>query len=208
MLDSGRFALFLAAAVLLAVTPGPGILYVLARSLASGRREGIQASAGTFVGGLVNVVGAALGVSAVLAASAVAFAIVKYAGAAYLVYLGIPMIHSRNADPDVESALGPLRSAFTQGAVTEILNPKTALFFLSFIPQFITPEHGYVFVQFVLLGSTSVLLNTSADLVVVMFAGPLGHRLKSSFRFRRRQRTVCGLGMIGLGTWVAVADGK
>jgi threonine/homoserine/homoserine lactone efflux protein len=208
MLDSGRFALFLAAAFLLAVTPGPGIFYVLARSLAGGRREGIQSSAGTFVGGLVHVLGAALGVSAVLAASAVAFAIVKYAGAAYLVYLGVRMIHGRNAEPDLERALRPLRSAFTQGAVTEILNPKTALFFLSFIPQFIAPGRGHVFVQFLLLGSTSVLLNTSADLVVVFFAGPLGQRLKNSLRFRRRQRTACGLAMIGLGAWVAVVDSK
>jgi len=202
------FALFLAAAVLLAVTPGPGIFYVLARSLAGGRREGIQSSAGTFIGGLVHVLAAALGVSAVLAASAVAFAIVKYAGAAYLVYLGVRMIYSRNAEPYVESALRPLRGAFTQGAVTEILNPKTALFFLSFIPQFIAPARGHVFAQFLLLGSTSVLLNTSADLVVVMFAGPLGHRLKSSLRFRRRQRTACGLAMIGLGAWVAATDSK
>jgi threonine/homoserine/homoserine lactone efflux protein len=208
MLDSGRFALFLAAAFLLAVTPGPGIFYVLARSLAGGRREGIQSSAGTFVGGLVHVLGAALGVSAVLAASAVAFAIVKYAGAAYLVYLGVRMIHGRNAEPDLERALRPLRSAFTQGAVTEVLNPKTALFFLSFIPQFIAPGRGHVFVQFLLLGSTSVLLNTSADLVVVFFAGPLGQRLKNSLRFRRRQRTACGLAMIGLGAWVAVVDSK
>ena len=208
MLDSGRFALFLAAAFLLAVTPGPGIFYVLTRSLAGGRREGIRSSAGTFIGGLVHVLAAALGVSAMLAASAVAFASVKYAGAAYLVYLGVRMIQSRNAEPDLESALRPLRSAFTQGAITEILNPKTALFFLSFIPQFIAPERGHVFVQFLLLGSTSVLLNTSADLVVVMFAGPLGHRLKSSFRFRRRQRTACGLAMIGLGAWVAATDSK
>lgn len=208
MLDSGRFAIFLAAAFLLAVTPGPGIFYVLARSLAGGRREGVQSSAGTFVGGLVHVLGAALGVSAVLAASAVAFAIVKYAGAAYLVYLGARMIRSRNAQPDMGSAVRPLRSAFTQGAVTEILNPKTALFFLSFIPQFIAPERGRVFVQFVMLGATSVLLNTSADLVVVSFAGPLGRRLKSSLRFRRRQRTACGLAMIGLGAWVAATDSK
>ena len=156
----------------------------------------------------MHVLGAALGVSAVLAASAMAFAIVKYAGAAYLVYLGVRMIHSRNAEPDMESAVRPLGNAFTQGAVTEILNPKTALFFLSFIPQFIAPERGHVFVQFLLFGSTSVLLNTSTDLVVVMFAGPLGHRLKNSLRFRRRQRTACGLAMVGLGAWVAATDSK
>ena len=203
---SGRFTLFLAAAFLLAVTPGPGIFYVLARSLRGGRREGMESSAGTFIGGLVHVLGAALGVSAVLAASAVAFTIVKYAGAAYLVYLGVHMIQCRNEEPDAGSTRARLGNALTQGAFTEILNPKTALFFLSFIPQFIAPERGHVFLQFLLLGSTSVLLNTSADLVVVMFAGPIGHRLKHSLRFRRRQRTACGLAMIGLGAWVAATD--
>ncbi len=208
MLDSGRFALFLVAAFLLAVTPGPGIFYVLARSLAGGKREGVESSLGTFIGGLVHVFGAALGISAVLAASALAFAIVKYAGGAYLVYLGVRMIRSRNAEPVAEGAPRPSGGAFSQGIVTEVLNPKTALFFLSFIPQFITSALGHVFVQFLLLGATSVLLNTSADLVVVMFAGPLGHRLKSSVKFRRRQRTACGLAMIGLGAWVAATDSK
>lgn len=208
MPDSARFTLFLAAALLLAITPGPGIFYVLARSLAGGRREGVESSLGTFLGGLVHVLGAALGVSAVLAASAVAFAIVKYAGAAYLVYLGVRMIRSRNAEVLAENALSPSRSAFLQGILTEVLNPKTALFFLSFIPQFITPERSHILVQFLLLGSISVALNTSADLVVVFFAGPLGHRLRNSVRFRRRQRTVCGLAMIGLGAWVAVSDSK
>jgi threonine/homoserine/homoserine lactone efflux protein len=152
------------------------------------------------------VLGAALGVSAVLAASAFAFAIVKYAGAAYLIYLGIRMIRTRNAQLVEESTAGPSGNAFTQGVVTEVLNPKTALFFLSFIPQFITPERGHLFVQFLLLGAISVLLNTSADLVVVFFAGPLGLRLKNSVRFRRRQRTACGLAMIGLGAWVAAGQ--
>jgi len=208
MLDSARFTLFLAAALLLAVTPGPGIFYVLARSLRGGRHEGMESSAGAFLGGLAHVIAAALGVSAVLAASAVAFAIVKYAGAAYLVYLGVRMIRGRSAEPVVESAPRPVGNAFIQGAVTEILNPKTALFFLSFIPQFINPGRSHVFLQFLLLGAVAVVLNTTADLIVVCFAGPLGHLLKSSARFRRRQRAACGLAMIGLGTWVAVSDSK
>src|SRR6202790_2118518 len=126
MFDSHRFLVFLAAAVVLAVTPGPGIFYVLARSLAGGRREGVHSSVGTFVGGLFHVFAAALGVSAILAASAVAFHTVKYAGAAYLVWLGIRMIRSRNVELAV-SAATPSRGAFVQGIVTEALNPKTAL---------------------------------------------------------------------------------
>ena len=141
MFDAHRLLLFLAAALLLAVTPGPGIFYVLARSLAGGQREGIFSSLGTFVGGLFHVFAAALGFSAILAASAVAFHTVKYAGAAYLVWLGIRMIHTRNAEMSVEAARPP-NGAFRQGVLTEVLNPKTALFFLSFIPQFVAPAHG------------------------------------------------------------------
>jgi threonine/homoserine/homoserine lactone efflux protein len=204
MFDSHRFLLFLVAALLLAITPGPGIFYVLARSLAGGRREGILSSFGTFVGGLFHVLAAALGVSAILAASAVAFHTVKYAGAMYLVWLGIRMI--RNADMAVSVVQPAAAGAFRQGILTEVLNPKTALFFLSFIPQFIAPERGHVFLQFVVLGALSVLLNTAADLLVVILSVPLERKLKSSVRFRRGQRVASGLGMITLGAYVALAD--
>jgi threonine/homoserine/homoserine lactone efflux protein len=205
MLDSQRFLLFFAAALLLAITPGPGIFYVLARSLAGGRREGILSSFGTFVGGLFHVLAAALGVSAILAASALAFHTVKYAGAAYLVWLGIRMIRTRNTEMVVNAAL-PSQGAFRQGILTEVLNPKTALFFLSFIPQFIAPERGHVFLQFIVLGALSVILNTAADLLVVALASPLERKLKGSERFRRGQRVASGLGMIGLGAYVAFVD--
>ncbi|HET8966360.1 MAG TPA: LysE family translocator [Candidatus Acidoferrum sp.] len=199
--------LFLAAAILLAVTPGPGIFYVLARTLAGGRREGFQSSFGTFFGGLFHVFAAALGVSAILSASAVAFHTVKYAGAAYLVFLGVKMIRSRNAELPT-GATAPRGNAYRQGILTEALNPKTALFFLSFIPQFIAPERGHVFFQFATLGILSVTLNTAADLIVVSLAAPLERKLKSSARFRRGQRTASGLGMVGLGAYVAFSDAK
>ena len=207
MTDVHHFALFLAAAVLLAITPGPGIFYVLARTLAGGRKEGIESAAGTFFGGMFHVVAAALGVSAVLAASAVAFHTVKYAGAAYLVWLGIRMIRTRNAEM-AGPAAAPVQGSFRQGILTEALNPKTALFFLSFIPQFIATAQGHVFVQFLVLGAISVTLNTAADLVVVLMAAPLERKLKGSARFRRRQRVASGVGMIGLGAYVAFADAK
>ncbi len=207
MFDAHRFFIFLAAAVLLAVTPGPGIVYVLARSLADGRREGVHSSVGTFVGGLFHVFAAALGVSAILAASAVAFHTVKYAGAAYLVWLGIRMIRSRNVEITAASS-APQQNAFRQGIFTEVLNPKTALFFLSFIPQFIAPDRGHIFFQFVVLGVLSVSLNTLADLVVVVLAIPIERKLKNSATFRRRQRVASGLGMIGLGAYVAFADSR
>ena len=235
MIDAHRFLLFFVAALLLAVTPGPGIFYVLARTLAGGRREGFQSSFGTFFGGLFHVFAAAVGVSAILAASALAFRTVKYAGAAYLIFLGIKMIRSRNVPlPDQAAAdqsaaenaspaanapatLRPVdlpafrptaRAAFRQGILTEALNPKTALFFLSFIPQFIAPERGHIFLQFATLGILSVTLNTAADLLVVSLATPLERKLKSSPTFRSRQRTASGLGMISLGAYVALSDAK
>lgn len=154
MFHSDRLPLFLAAALLLAITPGPGIFYVLVRSLAGGKREGVLSSLGTFVGGLFHVFAAALGLSAILAASAIAFHTVKYAGAAYLVWLGIRMIRTRNAEMAMETS-GTTNGAFRQGILTEVLNPKTALFFLSFIPQFVAPARGHVFFQFAVLGCIS-----------------------------------------------------
>jgi threonine/homoserine/homoserine lactone efflux protein len=207
MLDAHRFFLFFVAALILAATPGPGIFYVLARTLGGGRREGILSLLGTFAGGMVHVLAAALGISAILAASAAAFHTVKYAGAAYLVWLGIRMIRTRNAELAVET-FAPARGAFGQGIVTEVLNPKTALFFLSFIPQFISPQLGHVFLQFLIFGTVSVALNTTADLLVVSLAVPLGRKLKASATFRRRQRVASGIGMIGLGAYVALTDAK
>jgi threonine/homoserine/homoserine lactone efflux protein len=181
---------------MLAITPGPGIFYVLARSLAGGRREGILSSVGTFLGGLVHVMAAAFGISAILAASAVAFEIVRYAGAAYLIYLGVAMIRARNADVETGNVAGSRRNPLLQGVTTERLNPKTALFFLSFIPQFVDVHRGHVTAQFLVLGTISVCLNTTADVLV----------LQRNARFRRRQRTASGVAMIGLGVYVAAAD--
>src|ERR1700746_2769754 len=207
MIDTSKFGLSLTAALLLAIAPGPGMLYVLARSLAGGRREGVLSSLGTFVGGMVHVLAGAAGVAGVLARSAVAFATVKYAGAAYLCFLGVRMI--LEARPDTGSipaeALRPVRNPFWQGIATEVLNPKTALFFLSFIPQFVDRTGAHMFWQFLMLGTISVTLNTSADLVVTMFAGPLGNKIRSSARFRRTQRTATGALMIGLGTYLAAS---
>jgi len=152
------------------------------------------------------VLAAAVGISAVIAASAVAFAILKYAGAVYLIFLGVGMIRSRNLPVEVAAVRTTSSHAFRQGIVTEVLNPKTALFFLSFIPQFVNPHLGRVGLQFVLLGFLS--LYTIADLAVVSFAAPISSRLKSSHRFRRNQRVLSGVAMIGLGTFVAFGESK
>lgn len=211
MIDPHRFSLFLAAATLLAIAPGPGMLYVLARTLNGGRRDGVLSSLGTFLGGLVHVLAAATGLSIVLATSATAFALVKYAGAGYLIYLGVRMVVSARKDQDSEIQIpsgGATRNPFWQGIATEVLNPKTAIFFLAFIPQFVNRAAGGAFWQFLLLGAISVALNTSCDLIVTLIAAPIGARLKSSAVLRRRQRTATGLTLIGLGAFVAVSDSR
>jgi len=212
MFDLTRITLFLTAALLLAIAPGPGMLYVLARSLAGGKREGVLSALGTFLGGMVHVFAAALGVSIILAKSALAFAAVKYVGAAYLCFLGVRMIvdarREKTAPDEIAVATAPARNPLWQGVATEVLNPKTALFFLSFIPQFVSRGNGHVFLQFVTLGTVSVVLNTTADLIVIALAGPLGERIRSSAVFRRRQRTVTGAIMIGLGTYLATSESK
>ena len=217
MFDYTHFFLFLTAAALLAIAPGPGMLYVLARSLAGGKREGVLSALGTFLGGMVHVLAAALGVSIVLAKSAIAFSTVKYVGAAYLCFLGVRMILDarkeqtsarHSVSQDLSSAVGPARNPLWQGVATEVLNPKTALFFLSFIPQFVNRAGGHIFWQFVALGAISVVMNTTADLIVIALAGPLGERIRSSATFRRRQRTVTGAIMIGLGTYLATSESK
>jgi threonine/homoserine/homoserine lactone efflux protein len=212
MFNSTRLFLFLTAAVWLAIAPEPGMLYVLARSLAGGKREGVLSAFGTFLGGMVHVVAAALGISIILAKSAAAFATVKYLGAAYLCFLGVRMIldarKEKTASENVLDLSPPARNPLWQGVATEVVNPKTALFFLSFIPQFVNRGGGHAFLQFVALGTISVQMNTTADLMVMALAGPLGKRIRSSATFRRRQRTVTGTIMIGLGTYLATSEGR
>ena len=208
MIEGTKLVIFLSAALVLAVMPGPGILYVLGRTLNGGKGEGVNSALGTLLGGLVHAIAAAVGLSALLVASAAAFQVVRYAGAAYLVYLGIMMIRNRHLRiTESDSSLAGNQSLI-QGIITETLNPKTALFFLSFIPQFVVPGKGHATIQFLVLGVISVALNTAVDLVVVFFAAALAERLRSSRSFNTKQRAASGLGMIGLGLYVAVADNR
>jgi threonine/homoserine/homoserine lactone efflux protein len=179
-----QFGLFLAAALVLAITPGPGVAYVAARTVAGGRREGVASSLGTAVGGGVHVVAAGLGLSAVVAQSVVAFGIVKYAGACYLIYLGIRTLLKGANVASVASlqAVGTAR-AFGEGVLVEALNVKTALFFLAFIPQFVHPTSALA--QFVALGVICVVLNTAVDLLAV--AGAV-HVMKGAATQRLRAR--------------------
>ena len=206
MIEGTRFALFLSAAAILALTPGPGILYVLGRTLHGGKREGILSAFGTFVGGSVHVLAAGLGLSVILMTSTITFELVRFAGASYLIYLGVSMIRNRRARLTAESDGNKRQRNFIQGIATEILNPKTALFFLSFIPQFVVPAKGHVTLQFLVLGAISVSLNTAVDLIVVGFAALIARRLGGNPNFIERQRTASGVGMIGLGIYVAASE--
>jgi threonine/homoserine/homoserine lactone efflux protein len=196
--------LFLAAALLLAVTPGPGIFYVAARTLAGGRGEGMASVAGNALGGMVHVFAGALGVSALVMASAEAFTVLKYAGALYLVWLGIKTFRdARLAAPLKETATGTSK-AFRDGVAVEAFNPKTAAFFLAFIPQFIDPAHG-IALQFVVLGTLSVLFNSSVDAVVVLTASRARASLSNRPHIVRRLRQSSGVAMCGLGVGLALA---
>ena len=206
MFGTWSFSLFLMAALVIAATPGPGIFYVAARTLSGGRDEGVASSFGTAVGGLVHVSAGAFGVSAIILASAQLFTALKLVGAAYLVWLGIKTIreaHMAVLQP-VESS-GAAR-AFRQGIVVEALNPKTAAFFLAFIPQFIEPDAGHVALQFVVLGLISVTLNTAADLVVVLLASAARAGLSRDPLFIQRLRQGSGLFISGLGLSLALTS--
>jgi threonine/homoserine/homoserine lactone efflux protein len=202
---STAFGVFLAAAFALAITPGPGIAYVVARTVSGGRAEGFASTAGTAVGGLAHVLAAALGISVLIAKSAAAFAVVKYVGAAYLIYLGVRALRAsthRMAVGEV-TAVGSTR-AFAEGIAVELLNVKTAMFFLAFIPQFVDPAHALI-PQFVLLGSICVVLNTAADVVAVVFAAKLLDRSPSKQSHSRVLNVVSGTTMLALGAYVALA---
>ncbi len=210
MPDATTFGLFLTAALVVAITLGPGIFYVLTRSLKGGRGEGIASSFGNALGGLVHVLVAALGLSAILMTSATAFTVVKLVGAAYLVYLGVRTLLNRdNMHGGASTGDGSPRNseAFYQGIVVEILNPKAALFFLAFLPQFVNPQ-GPVVLQVLLLGCISVSFNTTVDLSIAGFAGTMNTWLRESIRVRRGQRLFSGCALIGLGAYVAVAGDK
>lgn len=211
MPDLTQLALFFAAALLLAVTPGPGIFYVAARTLAGGRAEGVASSFGTGLGGMVHVLAGGLGVSAIVLTSAELFATLKLAGAVYLVWIGLRTI--RSARRDASAALhggaaappvGP-RRAFREGVLVEALNPKTAAFFLAFVPQFVDPAQGAVAVQFVVLGFLSVTLNTLADIVVAFGASRIRDGATARPTLIRRLREASGGAMIALGIGLALA---
>jgi threonine/homoserine/homoserine lactone efflux protein len=204
-MSGGNFALFLLAALIIAAIPGPGIFYVAARTLSSGRPAGIASTFGTASGGLVHVVAGGLGVSAIILASAQLFTALKLVGALYLIWLGIRTFREAgNAPPQPIGSTGA-KPAFRDGIVVEALNPKTAAFFLAFIPQFLEPAAGHPALQFMALGLISVMLNTLADIIVVVIASTARANLLRRPRLLQRLRQGSGLFIAGLGISLALA---
>jgi threonine/homoserine/homoserine lactone efflux protein len=204
-LGGSNFPLFLLAAVVIAAVPGPGIFYVAARTLSGGKQAGIASTFGTALGGLVHVVAGGLGVSAIILASAELFTALKFAGAFYLVWLGIKAFREAGElVPPQVSAVGDQR-AFREGVLVEALNPKTAAFFLAFIPQFLDAAGSHPALQFMALGLISVALNTLADVIVVMMATSANAGLARRPHLLRRLRQGSGLFIGGLGISLALA---
>jgi threonine/homoserine/homoserine lactone efflux protein len=211
MPDASTFALFIVAALVLLVVPGPSVLYIVARSIEGGRTAGLVSVLGVQTGAMVHIAFAAVGLSAILASSAVAFSVIKWLGAAYLVWLGLRRIFGRDEEEsDVAVEPAPLSRVFSQGVIVNILNPKTALFFLAFLPQFVDPARGPAWAQILLPGATFVILALCSDGLYALLSGTAGGWLRRRMKgatFRRGQRYVSGCILIALGA-VAAVSGK
>ncbi|MBI1730130.1 LysE family translocator [Candidatus Acetothermia bacterium] len=206
MFDLGNLAVFIVAVLVLAFTPGPDMLYIIARSAGQGRKAGVVSALGVGTGIVVHTTAAAIGLSAILASSAVAYDVVKYVGAVYLVYLGIRMFVSRekNLTPTSKLRGMSLWHIFTQAVVTNVLNPKVALFFLAFLPQFVTPENGNVALQYIFYGSLFNLIGTSFNTGIALLAGFLDDWLKRKQSYLRAQKWVTGSIFVALGLRLAL----
>jgi threonine/homoserine/homoserine lactone efflux protein len=199
---------FVAASIVLAVTPGPGVLYIVARSVSQGRRQGLASVAGVAFGNFANALGAAVGLAAVFAFSSLAFTIVKYAGALYLIWLGIHALRAPPPDLDAPAiAIAPLGRIFRDGFVVALLNPKTAIFFAAFLPQFMTPGHGHV-AQSVALGALFVAIAAVSDTAYALAAGTVGRALNHAQSLRGVGRWLAGGALIGLGLLTAFSSAR
>ena len=209
MPDPTLWGLFVVASVVLLLTPGPAVLFIVARSVEQGRAAGLVSVLGIHLGTIVHVTAAAIGLSALLVSSALAFAIVKYLGAAYLIWIGVRTLMAKEASSDAPSVPAePLRRVFRDGFVVNLFNPKTAIFFLAFLPQFVDPARGPVHWQILALGLTFMGLGMISDGMFALAAGAAGDFLGRNRRFLRFQRWFAGTSFIGLGVTAALATRK
>jgi threonine/homoserine/homoserine lactone efflux protein len=201
--DASTLLLFVGASLALIVIPGPAVIYLVTRSLDQGRQAGIVSVLGVETGTFAYALAAAAGLTGLIAASETGFAIVKYAGAAYLVYLGVATLLGRGRGSVHEPATGGRSHLYVKGLLVQLLNPKVAIFFLAFLPQFVDPARGPDAVQILVLGTVFTLLAMLSDGAYVLLAGTVGQRLRSDLRARRR--LVSGGVCIGLGITAALA---
>ncbi|UCH25481.1 MAG: LysE family translocator [Trueperaceae bacterium] len=206
MIDPTTLTLFIAAALLLLITPGPAVLYVIARSVGQGTKAGVVSAIGLSVGITLHIVAATAGLSAILLSSALAFGAVKFLGAAYLIYLGVRGLFQQEAKGPLQMEKEPLRNIFWQGVLVNVLNPKTALFFFAFLPQFIDPVRSSVAAQVLLLGTIFVGLAAISDSAYAFLAGGVGRRIRSNATISRLQRYLSSAILIALGITAAVSN--
>ena len=207
--DTGTLLLFMTAALALNVTPGPDMLYVVARSVGEGRAAGIVSSLGIAAGCLVHTVAVALGLAGLLRAVPVAFEIVKWTGAAYLVWLGVRALRTRAlAAADANLPPAPMGAVFRQGMLTNVLNPKVALFFLAFLPQFVDPLRGSVALQIISLGLLFNVSGTLVNVAVAFLASSAGAWSRRRFGESAVLRRTTGILFIGLGVRLALLEGR
>lgn len=206
MFDHSTLALFMGATLVFLLTPGPAVFYIVARSIDQGRTAGFVSTLGLNTGSLAHVAAAAFGVSAVLMSSVTAFNLVKYLGAAYLIYLGVRKLLVREEEQTLHTCRPQkLSQIFLQGVLVSILNPKTALFFFAFLPQFVDPARGSVTAQILLLGGIFVAMAFMSDSLYAILAGTFGQWLKGNVRYLRWQRYFTGSAYIALGLGAALA---
>ena len=200
--------LFSLATIALLVVPGPAVLFIVARSMDQGRSAGLVSVAGVHCGTIVHVAAAALGVTAILAASETGFDAVRYAGAAYLLYLGVRTLLRRRNGDGAEPQAAPLRRIFAQAVVVNVLNPKTALFMVAFLPQFVDPDAGSVPLQILALGAVFILLGLISDGAYALGSARAAARLRRWPRFPVVQRYASGAVYIGLGLAAALTGSR
>jgi threonine/homoserine/homoserine lactone efflux protein len=198
------FATFVAASLVLAITPGPGVVYIVSRSLADGRRHGLASVLGVALGNLGNALAASVGLAGVFAVSAAAFTVVKYAGACYLIYLGIRTLRQRHTDAPPSVAIpARLWRVVRDGFVVALLNPKTAIFFAAFLPQFLRPATASFF-ETAILGSIFVAVAAVTDTGYALVAGALTPRVARALGVHAVARHVSGFTLVGLGVFTAI----
>jgi threonine/homoserine/homoserine lactone efflux protein len=204
MPSAETYGLFILATLLLLVIPGPAVLYIVSRSIEQGRAAGLASVLGVSTGTLIQVCFAVVGLSSLVLASAIAFDVVKYAGAAYLLFLGVKRLLSKQT-LDFGNARAPrtLRRLYTQGVVVNTLNPKTALFIFALLPQFVDVSHGRVWLQVLVLGLTMVVLGLLSDGTYAFVAGTVADKLRGSRAMARVERWLGGTVLVGLGVAAA-----